>query len=240
MNYDHPQLLDRLAAHYVLGTMNARVRRRFARIMRNSFAAQRAVADWQTRLAPLSASIPAVQAPGRVWRAIDRRTRPASAARRWQERLRTFLIGMLKPALGLFFGIVMTLGVMHQAPGTFGLQHKSSTLAASYVGLLTDSTGAPAVAASSLRRGEILSIKVLKPLAIPKHHVAQLWALPKDGKPIPIGVIPGDGKADIRLSAAAEEIFANVPKLAVSFEPTGAVKVPGSDFVLSGHCIKIW
>jgi anti-sigma-K factor RskA len=236
MNYEHPQLLEKLAGDYVLGTMSARVRRRFSHILRDSFAAQRAVADWQGRLEPLSASIAPVMPPDRVWRAIDRRTRPAPAARRWH----TFLAGALKPALGLCLGIVVTLGALHQAPGSFGLQKESGTLAASYVGLLTDATGAPAVSASSLRRGKLLSIKVLKPLAIPAHHVAQLWALPKDGKPIPIGVVPANGKVDIALAAAAEDMFANVPQLAVSFEPAAAASSPSGVFVLRGHCIKVW
>ena len=238
MNYDHPRLLEKLAAEYVLGTMSARVRRRFAQILLESLPAQRAVAEWTTRLEPLSRSIPLVSPPSQVWRAIDRRTRPAAAG--WSDKIRMSFSDWMKPALGFCFGIVMTVGLIQQAPQLFGLESHSDTLAASYVGLLTDATGTPVVAASSLRRGTVLSIKLLKPLAIPGGQVAQLWALPRDGAPIPVGVIPASGKTEIRLGAPAEKIFAKVPTLAVSFETTASAKAPSGDFVLSGHCIKIW
>lgn len=240
MNYDHPGLLEKLAGEYVLGTMSARVRRRFAQILLESLPAQRAVAEWTTRLEPLSRAIPLVSPSRQVWRAIERRTRPASAATSRSDNIRARWSDWMKPALGFCFGIVVTFGLIQQAPQMFGLESHSNTLAASYVGLLTDATGAPAVAASSLRRGTVLSIKILKPLAIPGGKVAQLWALPVDGAPIPVGVIPASGKVDIRLGAPAEKIFAKVPKLAVSFEATPAAKAPSGEFVLSGHCIKIW
>lgn len=40
MNYDRPELLDRLAAEYVFGMMSARVRRRFQQIQRALMAAR--------------------------------------------------------------------------------------------------------------------------------------------------------------------------------------------------------
>ena len=54
MNYDRPELLDRLAAEYVFGTMSVRVRRRFQAIQRALPAAQQAVQVWEQRLTPLA------------------------------------------------------------------------------------------------------------------------------------------------------------------------------------------
>jgi len=60
MNYDRPELLDRLAAEYVFGMMSARVRRRFQAIQRALPAAQHAVQAWEQRLTPLARSVPPV------------------------------------------------------------------------------------------------------------------------------------------------------------------------------------
>ena len=84
MNYDRPELLDRLAADYVFGVMSARVRRRFQAIQRALPAARQAVQLWERRFTPLARSVPPEQPSAALWEAIDRRTggqasRPAAA-----------------------------------------------------------------------------------------------------------------------------------------------------------------
>ena len=67
MNYDREELLDRLAAEYVFGTMSARVRRRFQAIQDALPAARQAVAAWELRLTPLAQSVPTAQPSAAVW-----------------------------------------------------------------------------------------------------------------------------------------------------------------------------
>jgi anti-sigma-K factor RskA len=73
VRYDQPQLRDKLAAEYVLGTMTGRVRARCQRLLRYDAALRRDVAAWETRLAPLADLTSAVNPPARVWRAITAR-----------------------------------------------------------------------------------------------------------------------------------------------------------------------
>ncbi|OGB25802.1 MAG: hypothetical protein A3I66_05365 [Burkholderiales bacterium RIFCSPLOWO2_02_FULL_57_36] len=243
MNYNRPQLLDKLAAAYVLGTMSAGARKRFSRVLADSMAAQRAVAEWQTRLVPLNQSIAPVSPPARLWQAIAVRTRPRPpvAAPGWLEKIAGSYAAWLKPAFAFSLGVVLAAGLIQQMPQLLHMEASSNVLAASYVGLLTDAAGAPVLAASSLRHGKILSVKILRPLHIPPGRVAQLWALPTDGAPVPIGVVPANEKAtQLHLAAPAEKIFSKVPKLAVSYELAPMANAPSGDFVLSGHCIKIW
>ena len=61
MRYDDDTLIDALAREYVLGTLQGRARARFDRIRLSSLPAQRAVIEWERRLAPLSASVDPVQ-----------------------------------------------------------------------------------------------------------------------------------------------------------------------------------
>ncbi len=114
MNYDRPDLLDRLAAEYVLGTLRGRARRRFNQLQRELPAARDAVAAWEARLNPLSSVVPATAPPGRVWDAIAARTDAKSQApstpRRW---------AWLKPALGFAVGAALSLGLVQLVPDRF-------------------------------------------------------------------------------------------------------------------------
>jgi anti-sigma-K factor RskA len=115
------------------------------------------------------------------------------------------------------------------------------TLPQSYVGLLTDAQNNAVLLASSTRHGRILSIKRLRPVEIPSGRVAVLWALPRDGAPFAVGVVPLAEKATLTLADTSEKLFSNVPQLAVSFE--AGLPAPGatpSPFVLTGHCVKLW
>lgn len=242
MKYDQPELLDRLAAAYVFGALGRLPRRRFQRLLRVSAAAQQALQTWETRGAALAAVVPAVQPSPAVWAEIERRTglTPRRAvAGRWLERLRL--------SAGFAFGVLLTAGVVHLQPGWLpsSLQRvdlpAQSVLPASYVGLMLDTAGRPAVLASSRRHGVELSVKLLQPLVVPAEREAVLWALPKEGAPFRLGVLRAEPKQLITMSGTSEQLLAQVTELAVSVEPAGsAVAAPSAGFLLRGHCVKLW
>ena len=238
MNYDNPELLDRLAAEYVFGSLSSRARRRFERLRRQLPAADAAAREWETQLASLSRSVPVEQPPSRVWTAIDGRTggRDVSESqRRWT---------WLRPAWGFAFGVLATFSVFRLFPDIMPIDavvQQRETLPQSYVGLLTDDRGNAVLLASSTRYGRLLSIKWLRSVDVPQGRVPVLWALPRQGAPFVVGVAPAGATVPLRLTDTSEKLFSDVQRLAVSFEP-GAPQ-PGatpSSFVLSGHCVKLW
>jgi len=240
MKYDQPELLDRLAAEYVLGTMSGRVRRRFRAIQRASPAAQRAVQDWERRLSPLAQSVPPQVPPTATWEAIERRTGGAAAAKPVSGWL-----AWLKPVLGVAFGVIATLGLVRLYPDAVvpvdDIVQTRGKLPESYVGLLTDAANNPVVLASSTRHGKTMSIKILRKVEVPAGKVLQLWALPKEGAAFPLGVVPGEGKGAFQMADTSEKLLSTVPRLAVSVEDAaarpGATPAP---FVLTGNCVKLW
>lgn len=233
MNYLLPQRLDRLASAYALGTLSPRARQRFEAVLRDSQGAREAVTAWQERLHRLSTSVPPVQPNPEVWRSIQQRIRPApqAAPRRWW-----------MPLLGTAFGVVMAVGLVRQQPEWVGITPASTEVVApSYVGILSNAAGEAVLLASSLRHGRVLSLKMLKPLAVPPGQVARLWALPSDGRPpFALGNLPQGNQARLTLSAPSEALFAKVGRLAVSIEPVPGGEAPTEPFVLSGHCVKLW
>jgi anti-sigma-K factor RskA len=242
MNYLLPERLERLAREYALGTLAGPARRRFERVLRNAPAAARAVGAWQERLGGLTGAVPAMQPSESLWRGIEQRL--FTTLRATPEGPLQWLRGALSVRVlgGALAGALLCTAVLRLQPALIGLEPQSEVLPQSYVGLLTDSAGMPAVLASSKRHGRLMTVKLLQPIAIPAGSVAQLWALSKDGAAFPVGVVPGSGTGSVALADTSEALFFNVSRLAVSIEaaPARAGDKPSGDFILSGHCVKLW
>ena len=248
MNYLLPERLDRLAREYALGTLSPRARRRFDRVLQQSPAAMLAIGIWQRRLAQLSTSMPPMQPRESVWRGLEQRlfagapapAVPPSRSSAWGW-LGTLLSG--RSLGGALAGVLLCVLVLRLQPGLADLEPQRDGLPPSYVGLLLDGAGKPAVLASSRRHGKQLTVKLLQPLAVPAGQVAQLWALPADGSaPFPVGVVPATSPATLALPDSSEKLFFKVSQLAVSVEPAAAKPgdQPSGAFVLQGHCVKLW
>ena len=243
MNYLLPERLDRLAREYALGTLAGPARRRFERLLRQAPAAVRAVGAWQERLGGLTGAVPPMQPRESVWRALEQRLF-TSSRRAAPEGPLQWLWGVLSVRAlgGVLAGVFLCAVLLRLQPGLIGMEPQSEVLPQSYVGLLIDAAGTPTVLASSKRHGRLMTVKLLQPVNIPAGSVAQLWALPRDGSAFPVGVVPGTGTAAVALTDTSEKLFFNVSRLAVSIEaaPAKAGDKPSGDFVLSGHCVKLW
>lgn len=242
MNYDRPELLDRLAAAYALGTLSRLARRRFDRLRHALPAADHAAEAWERRIAPLATSVPPRTPPAGVWEAIDRRIGSPSMA---PAPSRSGWFAWLRPLAALALGFVAALGLVRLHPTAIvpvdEIVQARGTLPASYVGILTDTEGLPYVLASSTRHGRKMTLKVLRKIDAPEGKVLQLWALPAKGEPFPLGVVPAEGKGEFEMADTSEKLLSAVPRLGVSIEdgPAGAGAKPGA-FVLRGNCVKLW
>lgn len=234
-----PELVDRLAAEYALGTMTGGARRRFERAMREDLAVAVAVMRWQQRLLPLDAATPPRAAGDALWARIERQAfgaaAPASAPplRWWQRLLAPVPAGAL--ALGLLLGSV--------APGVWqAMQGGADTqLPESYVGVLATADGRPGLIVSSLRRGTVVDLKRLAAVAVPPGQTLYLWTLDAKGVAASVGALPDAPFASARLPQAAEPLFQRAVELAVSLEPAGSQPArPSGAFVYRGLCGKLW
>lgn len=254
----HPELLDRLASDYALGTMTGGARRRFQAMLRTHVHVAQAAARWDERLSPMAALLPALDAGDALWAQIERRAfggagaagtvgtaapaapaAPASAPtpRWWQRLLAPIPSGAL--AFGLLLGSVGPSLWQAAQPGRYDAQ-----LPESYVGVLAAAQGGPGLIVSSLRRGTTVDLKVLKAVAVPAGAVLVLWTLDAKGLPAPVGVLPAlaaGGFVSLALPRSVEDIFFRAVELAVSVEPAGATPAqPTQPYVYRGLCGKLW
>jgi anti-sigma-K factor RskA len=205
VNIVRGELPDRLAAEYVLGTLQGGARRRFDALLPAHPALQRAVAGWEARLAPMALRAEAVPPSARAWTGIEARLgwREGPARARAPLQLRFWrALTALAAIAALMLGVMLKL-VPSQPPMIVVLRATSGEPQALVAGLSAD-------------RRE-LSIQPLQRVALAPRQSLELWALPRAGAPRSLGVIASD-----RLTGLPRrELPADTKALAVSLEPLG-------------------
>jgi anti-sigma-K factor RskA len=245
MRYSSPELVDRLAAAYVLGTLSPRTRRRFERLQRERADVQLAVAQWEARLGTLAQAVPPVKPSPRVWAAIEAQTRPsARAAASSSSKGRWWLpagwgVGGLLAGAALSVAVLMASPALLFTPDQVAMR-AGQKLPQSYVGLLTDAAGNGKFLASSLRHGRTLTIKAIGPVEAPKQGRLVLWAVPPEGAPFVLGEAPLKGSATHQLPDTSEKLLSKVQKLVVTVETAAAPAAPSGTPVYTGNCAKLW
>ncbi|MHC8312393.1 anti-sigma factor [Pseudomonas sp. GT1P32] len=204
MNYQTPPLRRALAADYAIGLMPASARRRFEQLLLDDAALRAELAQWQESLASLTEALPEPPVPDRVWRGITARIDPQVLH---VPEKRPFWNWLRMTAAVCSLVIAVTLGVLY----TRDSARYSATL------LTADAQPALKVEAHE----DYLKVEPLTLAAVDPGRSLELWAIPADGKPISLGVIPLGGKGRVELSDAQKALIGKPIALAVSLEPKG-------------------
>ncbi|MDO9286107.1 MAG: anti-sigma factor [Aquabacterium sp.] len=211
MDYSRRDLADRLAAEYVMGTLQGPARRRFERLLPAHPALQQAVAAWQLRLAPLSASVAPVAPPERVWQGIERRLferDDQAATLPWWQRLALWRTASgLATAAALAMFMVASQVPPPQAPIVVLLganPEAAQALNASFV-------------ASLSADGRALVLKPLNELSLTPGRALELWAVPATGAPRSLGLVQSRGATTLLRT----QLLRDTAAFAVSVEPSG-------------------
>jgi len=205
MRYEaNPELLQRLAAEYVLGTLRGAARRRFERLCGSSVTAQALRARWEEDWVTLSRSLKPVMPPPRVWSSVS--------AQLFGTRVRTprWRTWQLATAASLVLIAIIAGIVYQQQPAPLQILAQ----------LGPDATH-PQWRLERGRDPDALTIRVVGPIAAPAGKAYELWALPRGAAPVSLGVLPSGGSALRQLSPAQRAALAAADKVAVSIEPPG-------------------
>jgi anti-sigma-K factor RskA len=212
MRYQDPELRERLAAEYVLGTLPRRARRRFERLMAEDPALARVVAAWVDRLAPIDTATPAEQPPAGVWRAVEARVAAAAGAARLPAAHRrfgslAFWRGLAIAACAAAAGLIIYIGEFSRRTGP---------LAPTVVAVLADQSGDPSwIAMTGPREGEV-SVSAVGSRVEDTRHSLELWGI-AGGAPRPLGLLPR--KPGNAATIRADQLPPPGDLLAVSLEP---------------------
>jgi anti-sigma-K factor RskA len=207
--FDHSSLPDEelLAAEYALGVLSSAERaaaeQRFARDQ--GFA--RLVAEWEQRLAPWAAEIADVAPPHQVWdRIVGALPSQTQNPGLWQ-------------SLAFWRGLSLAAGALAAA----------CLAALIYLGTLTQPQPLVAtiegdghrhfVATIDTRRGTVAVVPAA--FNVDATRVPELWLIPADGKPRPVGLLRADQTVTLTLPAELAALAKGDAVLAVSLEPPG-------------------
>lgn len=237
MRYDNPELIDQLAAAYVLGTLRGRARRRLERLSLERLPIREAIWRWENELVPLSDHVAPVSPAASVWRDIEARLnlntaeRSSGPAYGWGRVLAGFISGVVVLAL-----LLPLLPEEPQAP---------IDSAAERLALVQDEQAQPLwVVTVDEESGQLMSVAVNAP-ARDADRVFELWMLPQSGPPQSLGLLPtssdGNERGYQKLSPALLALIADAKGLAVSIEPLGGspTGVPTGPVVYTAPVIKL-
>jgi anti-sigma-K factor RskA len=201
-----PELVDRLASEYVLGTLRGPARRRFERWRADTPHVDERCRYWEDNLMHLAQGLKPVQPPAHVWSAIRRRLNltPQRPARRWAMQW------------ALAASVVLVAGLA-------GLLYWRSLPAprATAVATIAAKTGEALWQVEVFGPTNRLVVQVSKLSARPSGRDYELWALPKGGNPVSLGILPASGTSTRPLTAIQKAALANASQVAVSIEPPG-------------------
>ncbi len=232
----HPELLDRLAASYALGSLKGPARRRLEAYARQSAVVRTSMLLWQERLHAMTELTAPVTPSANVWKRIENalaQEREAQGAPQRYSLLQTSL-QQLRQALGRWRGAALAGALATLAAVGVGLQISRSldaqvgqlqaqlknTPQTQYVAVLADDQSAASVLVTVDLTRNRLTLQRVGGYQEAGDKSLQLWALPTAGSPQSLGVLTGDKV--IRLAAQAGQVTA-IPMLAISLEPKGGV-----------------
>ena len=218
----------------MLGTLSARARARVATLIAADRRWKDAVAAWEERLTPLSAGVPPVAPPARVWAAIQSRI-----GRRSADSPST---GSVWANLGLWRGLTLAGFATAMALALVILTPRPEAPVETLVAVLAGQDAKPAWIASADRGGRVLTVKALAQVEPGPGRALELWALPTSGNPRSLGLIPATGIARLTLPAPAGAALQNIPALAISLEPSGGspTGLPTGPVLYSGPVQKLY
>jgi len=207
--FDHSSLPDEelLAAEYALGVLSGAERAAAEQRVARDHGFARLVAEWEQRLAPWAAEIVEVAPPAQVW---DRIAGALPAQTQG---------GGLWQSLAFWRGLSLAAGALAAA----------CLAALIYLGALTQPLPLVAtiegdghrhfVATIDTRRGTVAVVPAA--FNADATRVPELWLIPADGKPRPVGLLRADRTVTLTLPAELAALAKGDAVLAVSLEPPG-------------------
>ncbi len=230
---------EAFAAEHALGILGSDERRQAETRMASEpvFAAQ--VEAWRERLSPMAQTMAEVPAPHALWLRIERSlgANDNAVVQRGLRFWRGATAGSLTLAAASIAAAVM-LG--NRPPVTLTPPPPGQLLDAS----LVSQTGAPVplfVAAYDPARKALIVTSLVTPNNDPA-HVHELWVIPADGKPRPLGILQPGKTVAMPMSDKLLPSLAAGSALAVSIEPPGGspkVDVPTGPITAVGKLAKI-
>lgn len=236
MRYQNPQLRDKLAAEYVLGTLQGAARSRFQALMRYDPGLRSLVSDWESRLTPLARAGADIAPPPGVWHSLSQRLAGEPRRARWWDSLALWRgLAATAAAFVLVLAIATRIAPESEPP-------------MSMIAVMNDTQGQPAMTVSwpsmqAVRDRPFLRIRVMQEHPVMAPGTAwELWMLPGgEANPVSLGLITTDVDQVMQLKPELAARIDSAWGIAMTVEPKGGSPTgrPTGPMVMKGPCVKL-
>jgi anti-sigma-K factor RskA len=223
MDYSRPELANRLAADYVLGTLRGPARRRMEALLPSHPSLRAAVAHWEDQLALIAPAPAGIEPSAQVWRNIQHRlfgtaapAAPAAAnalgsgAANWWQSLPLWRAWSgIATAFALAMAVLLGQTPPAQPPLIVVLQANPQA------GVAFNASFVASLSAD----GQSLVLKPLADVPVSATQALELWAVPAQGAPRSLGLVRADAAGTS--TVLRRNLLRDTAAFAVSVEPAG-------------------
>ncbi|MGH8777629.1 anti-sigma factor [Paraburkholderia sp.] len=225
----YPDLLDRLAGEYALGTLRGGARRRLRSYAERDPVVRIALERWQRRLDAMAELAQPVAPPPSVWTAIAHRLRsettqaaPVRPAGRSATFWRAWAVAASACAVAaVVVALVAPVRNLFE-PVPVARQEAATSAGQLQVAVLNDTQGHATLLVTWNEQQRTVAMHPLVPVETPAGKAMELWGLPTQGHPVSLGLLP----AGVAGTIAARHDPHAYAQLAVSLEPPGGSTNP--------------
>jgi anti-sigma-K factor RskA len=228
-----PELLDRLAAGYALGTLRGGARRRLEQYAKQSATVRTSLILWQERMVAMTELSNPLQPSTSLWPRIEKSLQQQIAkdsalgamnnvinsARNWWRNL---ALGCAVAAVGaIVFGVSQLLKITTLDQANAQLQAQLiATPKLQYVAVLSDEKSNATILVTVDSTNNQIAIQRVSGFKEASEKSLQLWSIPKTGGPTSVSVLDGEKLNKVKVANALME---NTAVMAVSLEEKGGV-----------------
>jgi anti-sigma-K factor RskA len=213
MNYEHPDLLDVLAASYALGLVRGGARMRFERLCQSLPLAMAARIRWEDRFVSIALAEAPVEPSRDLWSKISARIN-ASADRGQELAAARSRFGQRRwrmAAAASLLAVALLIGKL-----TIWNEPTWQEMA-----VLAPANATPLWRIERTADSRRLVINTIGVVHAPTAKSYELWVLPGGGTPVSLGLLPARGRLERSLTAGQQHLLRTAMQVAVSVEPMG-------------------
>lgn len=236
--YKNPEIVDHLAANYVLGSLPIRVSCRVQNLVQSGQyedLVQR-IHYWENQMSPLNQSAPEIEPHAKTWSNIEAQL---GFAVEQDSTIKTSLwssLSFFKIATAFSFLAVLVIS-------SYTFMQPAAVGNLSYVAVIADEQQKPQVVAATYGDSQTLLLDIIDLPEIQSDESFELWVTSKtDAQARSLGLIPiGENSFSRQLSLAEWRLIKDSDSLLISIEDAGGSPIgePMGEIVSRGLCVRL-
>lgn len=231
--YQNPEIFERLAMSYALGTLQGRARQRFERLLEQHFYLRAVTEAYQQQVNGMVEILKPVKPPPQVWQKLEKELELPSkikVQRKAKQANKPFWSAWQWPVsavAGVLLGFFVALGM--ETP----IADKQQ-----YASIMKSDSDEPMALATVSREDMQLSVKLIKAVNMPSNSQLTLWCYPKEkgGKIMRMATLSTDGETQMDIDKSMWRGLRDVSEFVISAEPMDQpdAKQPMGDVMYKG------